>query len=166
MTIPSWLSSHYDLSCRVLLCILATCSLSLLLLLGPYCFCPFSMPIVTWNVSLVSLIFWEIPSLSHSVVFLLFFALFIEKGLQSLLFSGNLHSVGYIFPFLPCLSLLTFPQLFVKPSQTTTLPSGISFSWGWFWSLSPIQHYEPPSIVLQTLPTRSNPLNLFVTSPV
>ena len=89
-----------------------------------------------------------------------------KKGLQSLLFSGNLHSVGYIFPFLPCLSLLTFPQLFVKPSQTTTLPSGISFSWGWFWSLSPIQRYEPLSIVLQTLPTRSNPLNLFVTSPV
>ena len=59
-----------------------------------------------------------------------------------LLFSGTLHSVEYIFPFLPCLSLLFFPQLFVKPPQTTTLPSCISFALGWFWSLPPVQCYE------------------------
>ena len=41
---------------------------------------------------------------------------------------GTLHSVGYILPFLPCLLLLFFSQLFVKPPQTTTLPSYISFS--------------------------------------
>ena len=27
----------------------------------------------------------------------------------------------------------------------------ISFSWGWFWSLPPVQCYEPSSIVLQAL---------------
>ena len=53
----------------------------------------------------------------------------------SLLFSGTLHSVECMFPFLPCLSLLFLPQLFVKPLQITTLPSCISFSLGWFWSL-------------------------------
>ena len=46
----------------------------------------------------------------------------------SLLFSGSLHSVGYIFHFLPCFLLLFFPQLFINPPQTTTLPSCISFS--------------------------------------
>ena len=37
----------------------------------------------------------------------------------SLLFSGTLLSVGYIFPFFPCLLLLFFHQSFVKPPQTT-----------------------------------------------
>ena len=35
----------------------------------------------------------------------------------SLLFSGTLHSVGYIFPFLPCLLLIFFPHLFVVSSD-------------------------------------------------
>ena len=35
--------------------------------------------------------------------------------------SATLHSVGYIFPFLPCFSLLFFPQLFVKPPQSLSL---------------------------------------------
>ena len=47
--------------------------------------------------------------------------------------------------------LLFFPQLFVKPTQTITLPSCISFLEGWFWLLPPVQCYEPPSIVLQTV---------------
>ena len=47
-----------------------------------------------------------------------------------LLFSGTLHSVGYIFPFL-------------------TLPSCISISLGQLWSLPPKQWYKPLSIVLQ-----------------
>ena len=37
----------------------------------------------------------------------------------SLLFSGTLDSDGYIFPFLLCLLLLFFSQLFVRPLQTT-----------------------------------------------
>ena len=67
----------------------------------------------------------------------------------SLQFSGILHS--YTFPCLPCLSLLFFPQLFVRPPQTTTLPFCISFSCRWFWSIPPIQHYKLPSVVLQAL---------------
>ena len=39
----------------------------------------------------------------------------------------------------------------VRPPQTTSLTFCISFSSGWFWSLSAIQCYEPPSIDLQAL---------------
>ena len=56
-----------------------------------------------------------------------------------------------MFPFLICLSLLFFSQLFVKPPQTTILSFCISFSWGWFWSPPPVQYHESPSIVLQAL---------------
>ena len=77
----------------------------------------------------------EISSLSHSVAFLYFFAWLLRKAFLSLLaIFGILHSDGYIFPFLLCLSLLFFSQVFVRPPQTTILPFCISFSWGWFWS--------------------------------
>ena len=69
----------------------------------------------------------------------------------SLLFFGTLHSNGYIFPFLLCDSHLFFSQLFVRPPQTTILLFFISFSWGWFWLLHPVQCHKPPSIVLQAL---------------
>ena len=64
----------------------------------------------------------EISSLSHSIVFHYFFALIPEEGLFSLLFFGTLHSDVYIFPFLLCLLLLLFSQLFLRPLQTTVLP--------------------------------------------
>ena len=64
----------------------------------------------------------EISSLSHSIVFLYFFALITGRfSYLSLLFFGTLYSNGYIFPFLLCLSLLFFLQLFVRPPQTTFL---------------------------------------------
>ena len=81
----------------------------------------------------------EISSLSHSIVFLYFFALITEEG----------------FLICPCYSpllwLLFFSHLFIRPPQTAILPLWISFSWGWSWSLSPVQCNEPPSIVHQTL---------------
>ena len=84
----------------------------------------------------------------------------------SLLFFGTLNSNGYLLLFILCVSLLLFSQLFVRPPQTTILPFCISFSLGWFWSPPSVQCYKPPFIVLQALSTRSNPLNLFVTSTV
>ena len=69
----------------------------------------------------------------------------------SLLFFGTLHSDGYIFPFLLCLYLLFFSQLFVRCPQTIILPFCISFLWGSSQSLPPVQCHEPLSIVLQAL---------------
>ena len=99
----------------------------------------------------------EISSLSHSIIFLYFFALITEEvfliSLTSyfLLFFGTLHSDGHIFPFLFCFLLLFFSQVFVRPLQTAILLFCISFSWGWSLSLPPVQCHEHLSIVLQAL---------------
>ena len=61
----------------------------------------------------------EISSLSHSVVFLYFFALIAEEGfLVSPGYSLELCIQMGIFPFLLCFLLLFFSQLFVSPPQT------------------------------------------------
>ena len=97
----------------------------------------------------------ETSNLSHSIVFQYFFFFCLDHWRRlsylSLLFFGTLHSNGYIFPFLLCVSLLFFSQLFVRPLQTAILLFCISFSWGWSWSLSPVQCHEPLSIVHQAL---------------
>ena len=73
----------------------------------------------------------EISSLSHSIVSLYICVVTLRRpSYLSLLVPGSLYSVGYIFPFPPCFLLLFFPQLFVKPRQTTTLPSCIYFFFG------------------------------------
>ena len=109
-------------------------------------------------------------SLLDSSVHEIFQARVLEWGASafSVLFFGTLHLDGRIFPFLLCLLLLFFSQLFVRPPQTTILPFCISFSWGWFWSPLPIQCHKPASIHSSsgTLSIGSNPLNLFVTSTV
>ena len=93
----------------------------------------------------------ELSSLPPSVVFLFLCIVgWWRHSWLSLLSFGTLHSVGYTFPFLPCFFSF-FSQPFLKPPQTTTLPSCISFSLEWFWSVTPIQYYEPLSIVLQAL---------------
>ena len=97
-------------------------------------FLSFIVPIFAWSFPLVSPLF-----LKRSIFFivLLFssnsFNIHLwRRSYLSLLFSGSLHSIRYIFSFLLCLSLLFFPHLFVKTSQTTTLRSCISFSLQWF----------------------------------
>ena len=113
----------------------------------------FIVSILAWNVPFISPVFLKRSVFSHSIVcppFLMHYS-FKKAFMCSLLFFEILHSVGFIFPFLPRFSLLFFPQLFIKPPQTTTLPSCISFSWGLFWSLPPLQFYKPLSIVLQPL---------------
>ena len=67
-----------------------------------------------------------------------------------LIFPETLHSVGCIFPFLPCFSLLFFPQLFVKPPQTTILPYCIFPPlWDGFAHSLLYSVYKPMSIFLQ-----------------
>ena len=53
------------------------------------------------------------------------------------------------FSFASCFSF--FLSYLLRPPQTTTLPSCISFSLGWFWSLPPGQCYKLLSIVIQAL---------------
>ena len=113
----------------------------------------FVVPFLAWNVPLVSLIF-----LKRSLVFPFYcwppFLCIIHLGslsYLSLLFFRILHSNGYIFPFLLCFQLTFFSQLFVNPPQAIILPFYISFSWGWFWSLRPVQCCKAPSLVLQAL---------------
>ena len=79
----------------------------------------------------------------------------------SLLFSGTLHSLGYIFSFFLCLSLLFFLSYLLRPSQTTTLSSCISFGGGMvlvITSCTMLQTSVHSSSA--TLSTRSSPLNL------
>ena len=116
-------------------------------------FLSFILPIFAWNVPLKSVIY-----LKRSLVFPFYcFPLFLcidhwgRLSYLSLLFFGTLHSNVFIFPFLLCLSLLFFSQLFVSPPQTTILPFFISFSWGWSWSPPSVQCHKPQSIVLQAL---------------
>ena len=75
----------------------------------------------------------EISSLSHSIVFLYFFALIAEEGfLISPCYSleiCNQMLIPLLFSFY--FSLLFFFQLFVRPPRATILPFCISFSWGW-----------------------------------
>ena len=116
-------------------------------------FLSFIMPIHSRNIPLISTIILKRSLVFPSYCFpLSLFNVHLRgPSYLSLLFSRSFHSVGYIFPFIPCLSHLSFPQLFVKSPQTTTLSSCISFSLGWFWPLYPIQCYEPLSLVLQAL---------------
>ena len=80
----------------------------------------------------------ELSSLSHSIVFLYFFALITEEGfLISPCYSVELcipMAISFLY-----LYIFFFSQLFVKPPQTTILPFCISFPWEWSWSLSPVQ---------------------------
>ena len=124
------------------------------------------VPIFAWSVPLISPLF-----LKRSILFTI---LLLSSNSYSvhlwklsyipLLFSGSLHSIQYIFPFLLCVSLLLFSQLFLRPFQVTPFPSHICFSWEWFLWPPPVQCYKPPSIDLQA--SRPNPLNLFFISTI
>ena len=84
-------------------------------------FLSFIVPIFPWSVPLVAPIF-----LKWSILFTIL--LFSSNSCSvylwrlsyvRLLFSESLHSIEYIFPFLLCLSLVLFSQLFLRPLQAT-----------------------------------------------
>ena len=92
-----------------------------------------------------------ISSIFHSVIFLYFFALITEKvSLISPSYSLELciqMSISFLFSF----AFHFFSQWFVRPPQKTILPFCISLSWGWLWSLPPVQYHKPLFIALQAL---------------
>ena len=81
----------------------------------------------------------------------------LKKTFSSLIFSETLHSVGCIFPFLPCLSLLFFAWLFVKPPQPLCLLA--FFFWMDFVITSATMLQTSLHSSSGTLSTRFNPLN-------
>ena len=117
-------------------------------------FLSFIVPIFAWNVPLLSLIF-----LKRSLVFpiLLFSSISLHWSLRTVflyllaILCNSAFKWVYIFPFLLCLSLLFFSQLFVRPLQTIILLFSISSSWGWSWSLPPVQCQKLWAIVPQVL---------------
>ena len=73
----------------------------------------------------------EISCLSHSVVFLYFFALIAEEGfLISPCYSLEL-CIQMLIYFLSPLLFASLSQLFVRPPKTAILLFCISFPWGW-----------------------------------
>jgi len=93
----------------------------------------------------------EISSLSHSIVFLFLCIDHWGGFLISLCYSLELCNQMDIY----FLSPLPFTSLFFwttcKASSDNHFAFFISFFWGWFWLLPPVQCYKPPSIVLQAL---------------
>ena len=116
-------------------------------------FLSFIVPIFAWNVLLVSLIF-----LKRSLVFpiLLFSSISLHWSLKktflsllAVLWNSAFRWIYISFSPLPFTSLL-FSAMCMASSDCHFAFLHFFF-WGWFWSLPPVQCYEPPSIVLQTL---------------
>ena len=159
---------HEDLFCIVLLCILTSLKI--------FCFCQVHTVSVFYCASLcmkyclgISNFLGEISGLSHSIVFLYFFALISEEGfLICPCYSLELlHSNGYIFPFLLCfLTSLLFTAICKASSDNhfaflhffclgmVLITASCTMSWTSIHSSS------------GTLSIWSNPLNLFVTFTV
>ena len=114
-------------------------------------FLSFIMPILHEMYPWCSTFLEEISSLSHSIVFLSFFAHLRRPSYLSLLISGILEFSSVYLSLSPLPFASLFSSAISKPPQTTTLPSYISFSLRWFWSLPPAQCYESLSIILQAL---------------
>ena len=117
--------------CRVLLCILAMFLISSASVKS-IPFLSFIVPIFAWNVPLVSLVFLEISSLSHSVVFLYFFALITEEGfLISPYYSLELClQLGISFLFSFAFSLCINVQI---NSKLWSMPFTLASYLTWLW---------------------------------
>jgi len=120
-----------------------------MLLLDPYHFCPLLCPSLH-EIFLSYLQFsWRELSSFPFYCFPLFLCIVHSSGPSylSLLFSGILHSVGYIFLFFPSLLSSAICKAY-SDNHFALLPF---FFFRWFWSPLPVQCYKPPSIVLQAL---------------
>ena len=121
-------------------------------------FLSFILLILAYNVLLMSPIFL---TLSHSIIFLYFFAFFIEEGLLISLFS--FLELCIQLGISPCLLLLFF-SVFCKASSDSHFAFLHFFFMELLWSLPPVQCYRPLSIVLQAL-SLSDQIPLTYSSP-
>ena len=129
-------------------------------------FLSFIVPIFAWNIPLVSLIFLKRSLVFPIILFFLFLSIDHWGSLSyfSFVFFGTMHPNGYIFPFLLCLSLLFFSQLFVRPPQTTILPLHF-FPLRMVLILASCK-MSPPSIVLQAFCLSDLILRIYFTPPL
>ena len=150
---PSWLSGSlrsFSYSSSVYSChpfLISPASVRFILFLS------IIVPIFTWNVPLVSLIF-----LKRSLVFpiLLFSSIYLHWSLRKAF--SSLLAILWNSAF-GCFYLSFFPLLFTsllftaicKACSDSIFLFCISFSWGWSCSLSPVQCHELLSIFLQAL---------------
>ena len=93
----------------------------------------------------------SVPLLSHSIVFLYFFALISEEGFLISPCCSLELCIQTVYLYFSPFPFTSFHSYLLRPPQTTILPFCISFSWEWSWSLPPIQCHKPLSIVLQVL---------------
>ena len=95
----------------------------------------------------------EISSVSHSIVFLYFFALITEEGflISSCYSLGLCIQMGISFLFSFAFRLSSFHSYLEGLLRQPFCFFCISFSWGLCLSLSPIQCHTPLSIVPQAL---------------
>ena len=164
VTTSLWLSRLL----RPFLCSSSVCSCYLFLIssasLRSLPFLSFIMPILAWNVHMKSTIFLK-RSLPFLVLFFPYISLYcsFKKAFLSLLaiLWNSAFSLVYLsLSPLPFASFLT--QLFVKPPQTTSSPFAFLFLWDSTASCTILWTSIHSSS--GTLSTRSNLLNLFVTS--
>ena len=161
---PSWLSGSLRLSmhssmysCHVFLIFL--------LLLGAYHFCPLLCPslhkMFSWSLQFS----WDFSSSPFCCSLFLCIVHFRRPSYLSLLFSGSLHSVGYIFSFLPC--LLLHSSAICKASSDNHFAFLHLFFLGMVLiTASCTVSQTSIDSSSDTQSTTSNPLNLFVTSTV
>ena len=129
-------------------------------------FLSFILPIFTWNVPWVSLIFLKRSSLSHSIVVLYFLYWSLRKAFLSLLtilWNSAFKWVSFLFSFV----FHFFSQLFVRPPQAAKLLFCIYFCLGMVLIPVPCTMSQTSAHNLSgTLSIRSSSLNLFLTPTV
>ena len=123
-----------------------------MLLLDPYHFCPLLSP------SLHETFPWSLIFLKRSLVFpiLLFSSISLHWSLRkvyisllAILWNSTLRWI--YLSFSPLLFTILIFSVICKAFSDNHFTLCISFSWGWFWSPSPVQCNEPLSTVLQAL---------------
>ena len=88
---------------------------------------------------------------SLSILLFSFISLHLSLKKAFFILLAILWNSAFKWVYLSLSRFSSFLSSFVRPPQATILPSCISFSWGWFWSPSPVQCYKSLSIVLQAL---------------
>ena len=149
--LPSWLSGSW-------ISFLYSSSVFLPSLLNIFCF---------YQVHTISVLYWahfcmkcslgisnfleELSSLSHSIVSYISLHWYRKAFLSLLAILWNSAFKWVYLSFSPLLLASLLSQVFLRPPQTSILPFCLSFSWGWSWSLPPIQCHESVSIDLHCI---------------